>query len=92
MLSQPRRIGTKNKPMSVAKTENTIPRRKFVCTAHRNFSSSCAPKYFEITTPPPTAIPAKNVITDIFTFDDKLTAAKASLLAKFPTTQASAIL
>ena len=47
---------------------------------------------FEITTPPPTAIPAKNVITDIFTFDDKLTAAKASLLAKFPTTQASAIL
>ena len=36
--------------------------------------------------------PGKNVITDIFTFDDKLTAAKASLLAKFLTTQASAIL
>ena len=78
--------------MIVARIENTIPRRKFVWTARRRFSSSCAPKYFEITTPPPIAIPPKSVITDIVTFPDRLTAANASLLAKFPTTQASAML
>ena len=54
--------------------------------------SSRAPKYFEITTPPPMAIPLKNPIIKKVRLPAELTAANESLSAKLPTTHASATL
>ena len=76
----------------VDKIDAMIPNSRLVWIARLVCSSSFAPKYREITTPPPMAIPLNNPITTKVRLLAILTAANASLEAKLPTTQASAIL
>ncbi len=87
-----KRPGIRASPAAVARREDNSPNRKLAWIAFCTILLSFAPKYREMMTPPPIAIPLKNPIIRKVRLPPELTAAKASLSAKFPTTQASAIL
>ena len=64
----------------------------FVCIARRSFSCSLAPKYRDISTPAPTAMPSKRLTSRNTSVPVALTAASATLPSIRPTISASAVL
>ena len=68
------------------------PKAIIVCTERDTCFLSFAPKYLEITTPPPIAVPIKKLLSRKIRFPEEVTAARAFVPRYRPTIKASAVL
>ena len=84
--------GVSSTPTTVISSPAARPKARAVWTAVVSRWWSLAPKYLEISTPAPMAMPLRKPTSMKIRFPEELTAARASLPIKLPTIRVSAVL